>query len=173
LAHARQHPNEFVLGVDPSTGAMRESSHRAARRRTALPNARFAVSALDALPVELDGRFDLVTVHFPWGSLWDASTAHDPCQAARLAALLRPGGELRLLLSHAARDGTPALDPEAVIAAHARHGLAAVEVRPAGLEDATAAHSSWGKRLLRVANGSRSAWLIRLNRPAADSGTRD
>ena len=152
---------------------MRESSHRAARPRTALPNARFVVSSLEAMPTELDGRFDLVTVHFPWGSLWDAATADDPGQAARLAALVRPGGELRLLLSRAERDGTPALDPEAVAAAHAAHGLTVLEVRPAGLEDAAAAHSSWGKRLLRTADGSRSACLIRLNRPAANSSTPD
>ncbi len=161
-----------MLGVDASADAMRESSHRAARPRTVLPNARFAVSSLETLPVELDGRFDLVTVHFPWGSLWDAATAHDPRQAARLAALVRAGGELRLLLSRAERDGTPNLEPEAVAAAHVARGLTVAEMRPAGLEDAAAAHSSWGKRLLRTADGSRSAWLIRLNRPAANSSTR-
>ena len=166
LAHARERPDQFVLGVDASTDAMRDSSHRAARPRTALPNARFVVSSLESLPTELDGRFDLVTVHFPWGSLWDAATADDPGQAARLAALVRPGGELRLLLSHAARDGTPTVDPSAVVAAHAAGGLVALEVRPASLADAVAAHSSWGKRLLRTADGSRSAWLLRMKRPA-------
>lgn len=152
---------------------MREASHRAARPRTALLNARFAVSSLETLPVELDGQFDLVTVHFPWGSLWDAATARDPRPAARLAALVRPGGELRLLLSRAERDGKPDLDPEAVGDAHAALDLVVAEVRPAGLEDAAAAHSSWGKRLLANGVESRSAWLIRLNRPAADSATRD
>ena len=152
---------------------MREASHRAARPRTAIPNARFAVSSVEALPSELDGRFDLVTIHFPWGSLWDAATARDSFYAARLAALVRPGGELRLLLSHAERDGTPTLDQRQVVAAHAGLGLVAAEVRPAGLQDAVAADSSWGKRLLRGPDGSRSAWLIGLNRPRADSAHQD
>jgi hypothetical protein len=173
LAHAGQHPNQFVLGVDASSDAMREASHRAARPRTELPNARFAVSSLETLPLELTGRFDLVTVHFPWGSLWHAATACDSLHAERLAALVRGGGELRFLLSHAERDEMPAVDPSDVVLGCANHGLTPIEVRPAALEDAVAAHSSWGKRLLAGGTGSRSAWLIRLNRPAADSATRD
>jgi len=168
LAHAREHPDRFVLGVDASADAMRASSHRAARPRTALPNARFVVSALEALPAEFDGQFDLVTIHFPWGSLWNAATGRDAQTSGRMAALLRPGGELRLLLSHADRDGTSPVDPEQVIATHAGNGLAVAEVRPAGLEDAAAAHSSWGKRLLQTHDGSRAAWLILLTRPAAN-----
>lgn len=173
LAHASGHPSQFVLGVDASSDAMCEASHRAARRRTELPNARFVVSSFEMLPMELTGRFDLVTVHFPWGSLWDVATARDPLHAERLAALVRRDGELRILLSHAERDGTPAVDPSAVISGFAKYGLASTEVRRATLEDAAAARSSWGKRLLRGSDGSRSAWLIRLNRPATDSTTRD
>jgi hypothetical protein len=173
LAHASRHPNQFVLGVDASSDAMREASHRAARPRTELSNARFVVSSFETLPMELTGRFDLVTVHFPWGSLWDAATARDPLHAERLAALVRRGGELRLLLSHAERDGTPAVDPSAVILGFANQGLASTEVRRATLEDVAAARSSWGKRLLRGPDRSRSTWLIRLNRPATDSATRD
>lgn len=169
LAHAREHPDRFVLGVDASADAMRPASQRAARPRTALPNARFVVSALAALPPELGGRFDLVTVHFPWGSLWDAATAHDPQGSAQLSALLRPRGELRLLLSRAERDGTPALDPDAIAEAYAQLGLTVVERRPASRQDAAAAHSSWGKRLLQTTDGSRAAWLIRLTCRAANS----
>ncbi len=45
-----------------------------------------------------------------------------------------------------------------------------MEIRTATLDDAIAAHSSWGKRLLRHPVPGRTAWRIRLERPAARTG---
>ncbi len=171
LAHAASHPDRLVLGIDASADAMVEASRRAARRngRGGLPNARFVVSALEALPAELDGLADLVAVHFPWGSLRSAAAGHDPGAAARLARLVRPGGRLELLLADAERDGAVPIDPKGVVAAYERLGLRPIEAQPAGLVDAVAVHSSWGKRLLRHTAPGRTAWWIRLERRAADS----
>ncbi len=130
------------------------------------------VSALEALPAGLDGLADLVTVHFPWGSLRSAAAGHDPEAAARLARLVRPGGRLELLLADAERDGAVPIDPKVVVAAYGQLGLRPIEARPAGLADAIAVHSSWGKRLLRHPAPGRTAWWIRLERRAAASSAR-
>jgi 16S rRNA (adenine(1408)-N(1))-methyltransferase len=166
LAHAAAHPDRFVLGIDASPEAMRDGSRRAARlaSRGGLPNARFVVSAVEALPAGLDGLADLVTVHFPWGSLRDAAAGHDPTVIARIGSLIRPGGSLRLLLSAAERDGTSGIYPEAVATAYAALGMTLAECRLATLDDAVAVHSSWGKRLLRRPEPGRSAWSFRLDR---------
>ena len=162
-SHAAAHPDRFVLGVDASPDAMRVASRRAP------PNARFAVSALEALPEELAGVADLITVHFPWGSLRAAAAGHDPNTTARLARLLCPTGTLEMLLGDAERDGAAPIDPDAILAAYERLGFRPLEVRPAGLADAVAASSSWGKRLLRNPRPGRTAWRIRLAGPSANS----
>lgn len=175
LARASAHPEELVLAVDASHVAMRESSWRAGRsaRRGGVRNAVFVASSLEQLPTELEGLASLVTVHFPWGSLLDAAVGCDPTGTDRLAALVAPTGRLRLLVSASERDaaaGAPAIDPAALVAAYASRGLAAEEARPASLADATAARSSWGRRLLSGA-GNRRAWLLELRRvESADGG---
>jgi 16S rRNA (adenine(1408)-N(1))-methyltransferase len=170
LAHATGHPDRFVLGIDAVADPMADASRRAARpvARGGAPNARFIVSALQALPSEVDGLADLVTVHFPWGSLRDAATGHDSVGAARLVRLLALRGRLELLLADGERDAAAPLDPDAVLAAHAALGLETFDARPATLADAVAGHSSWGKRLLRNPSAGRSAWRLVLGRPAAD-----
>jgi 16S rRNA (adenine(1408)-N(1))-methyltransferase len=80
LAAAAAEPDRLVVGVDASAAAMAEASRRAARRpdRGGLPNALFVVAAAEALPPELDGLADLVTVHFPWASLLRGLLTADP-----------------------------------------------------------------------------------------------
>lgn len=167
LSHAAQHPDRFVLGVDASPDAMRDASRRAARSadRGGLPNARFVVSAIEALPAGLESFADLVTMHFPWGSLRDAAVGANPRLTARIASLVRPGGQLQLLVSADERDGGAPVDPDHVAATYATQGLFLSTVRPATLDDAIAAHSSWGKRLLRRPSPGRRAWAFQLDRP--------
>jgi 16S rRNA (adenine(1408)-N(1))-methyltransferase len=174
LAHAAAHPERLVLGVDASRDAMREASRRASRApaRGGRPNALFVASALEQLPRDLDGLAELVTVHFPWGTLRAAAAGHDRDLTARLAGLVRPGGTLQLVLAEADRDGTPPVDLEALRDVYRSLGLGPVVVQPATLADAIVAHSSWGKRLLRHPAPGRSAWRIVLERPAARRATR-
>jgi len=63
----------------------------------------FLIESVERLP-PLDGIAGEVTVHFPWGSLLAGLIAADPATLARLATLLEPGGELRMLISATARD---------------------------------------------------------------------
>jgi 16S rRNA (adenine(1408)-N(1))-methyltransferase len=152
--------------VDASAAAMAEASRRAGRRpeRGGLANALFVVAAAEALPPELDGLADLVTVHFPWGSLLRGLLAAEPAVLAGLARIMRPGGSLRLLVSATARDAGAGVTPlqesdlAALAGAYAGHGLAVTGARPATPADVAASHSTWGKRL--GAGRHRPAWLL-------------
>jgi 16S rRNA (adenine(1408)-N(1))-methyltransferase len=145
---------------------MAEASRRAGRRpeRGGLANALFVVAAAEALPPELDGLADLVTVHFPWGSLLRGLLAAEPAVLGGLNRILRPGGSLRLLVSATDRDAGAGVGPlrasdlAALAGAYAGYGLAVVRARPATPADVAASHSTWGKRL--GAGRHRPAWLL-------------
>jgi 16S rRNA (adenine(1408)-N(1))-methyltransferase len=158
LARARTHPAELVVGLDANASAMVEASRRASRD---LPNAVFLVAAAEAVPSELASLASLVTIHFPWGSLLDALTGSDPHTAGRIAALVAPGGALRLLVAAAPRDHRGSIDPVAIVG---ELGMRPTLIREANLDDARAAHSSWGKRLLSRPDPARRAWLIEMTR---------
>jgi len=174
LAHAAAHSDRLVVGIDAHHAAMVDASRRVARpvARGGLPNARFVISSLEALPGSFDGIADLVTIHFPWGSLRAAAAGHEPALTARLARLVRPAGRLDLLFADAERDGGRPIDLDAVRAGYELLGLHPVETRPASLADAVAAHSSWGKRLLSNRGAGRRAWVLRLEQASAEEGGR-
>jgi 16S rRNA (adenine(1408)-N(1))-methyltransferase len=150
---------------------MADASRRAARRpgRGGLPNALFVVAAAEALPPELDGLADRVTVHFPWGSLLRGLVAADPAVMAGLVRVMRLGATLTMLVSATDRDHGAGVGPigertlAALAAGYAHHGLAVTRVRPATPADVAAARSTWGKRL--GAGTRRPAWLLEAGLP--------
>jgi 16S rRNA (adenine(1408)-N(1))-methyltransferase len=173
LAAATAEPDRLVVGVDASAAALAEASRRAARRagrdgRAGLANALFVVAAAESLPAELDGLADLVTVHFPWGSLLRGLLAADPAVLGGLARVLRPGATLSMLVSATARDRGAGVAPvrESSLAgladAYGRHGLELTRVRPATAPDVAASRSTWGRRL--GAGARRPAWLVEAER---------
>jgi 16S rRNA (adenine(1408)-N(1))-methyltransferase len=170
LATASDRQDRLVVGVDASAAAMAEASRRAAAspRRGGRPNALFVAAAAEALPPELDGLADLVTVHFPWGSLLRGLLSAEPAVIGGVARVLRPGGRLGLLMSVTGRDhgaGAGPLDAGAIAALapeYARHGLELGRPRPAIAEEVAATRSTWGKRLR--AGATRPAWAVRARR---------
>jgi 16S rRNA (adenine(1408)-N(1))-methyltransferase len=175
LAAAAARPDRLIVGVDASAAALAVASRRAAAppRRGGLPNALFVVAAAEALPRELDGLADLVTVHFPWGSLLRGLLGADPAIMTGLTRVMRPGATLSLLLSSTDRDRGAGVAPlqepavHALASSYADWGLGVNQARPATVADVAAAHSTWGKRL--GAGARRPAWLLRarLDRPPA------
>jgi 16S rRNA (adenine(1408)-N(1))-methyltransferase len=167
LAAAAAQPDRLVVGVDANAAGMMTASRRAAAKpsRGGLPNALFVVAAAEALPAELDGVADLVTVHFPWGSLLRGLLGADPATMTGLTRVLRPGATLQLLVSSTVRDRGVGVAPIQATTLHtlaesyATWGLAVTELRPATVADVAAAHSSWGKRL--GAGTRRPTWLLR------------
>ncbi len=167
LATAAAQPDRLVVGVDANAAAMATASRRAAARpsRGGLPNALFVVAAAEAMPAELEGVADLVTVHFPWGSLLRGLLGADPAIMIGLTRVLRPRGTLQLLVSSTARDHSAGVPPiqaatlHALAESYAAWGLAVTELRPATVADMADARSTWGKRL--GAGTRRPAWLLR------------
>ena len=165
LARAAAHPGELVVGIDASSAGMARASRRAARpaARGGLPNARFVVAALEALPGELSHFADLVSVQFPWGSLLGAATGDAPALTRRIVQLLRPGGTLLLIISASPRDeraGVSGPDPERIAAAYRELGMRVAASRLATHEDLEDSRSSWGKRL--ATSPGRVTWLMEL-----------
>jgi 16S rRNA (adenine(1408)-N(1))-methyltransferase len=167
LAAAAARADRLIVGVDANAEAMTTASRRAAAKpsRGGLPNAVFVVAAAEALPTELDGVADLVTVHFPWGSLLRGLLGADAATMTGLTRVLRPGATLQMLLSSTDRDRSAGVAPiqaatlAALAESYASWGLAVTQLRPATAADVAAAHSSWGKRL--DAGTRRPAWLLR------------
>jgi 16S rRNA (adenine(1408)-N(1))-methyltransferase len=168
LAAAAAQPDRLVVGVDANAAGMMTASRRAAARpsRGGLPNALFVVAAVEALPTELDGVADLVTVHFPWGSLLRGLLGADPAVMSGLTRVLHPGATLQMLVSSTVRDRGAGVAPiqavtlEALADSYAARGLAVTALRPATVADVAAAHSTWGKRLA-AGSHRRPAWLLR------------
>ena len=172
LTTAAANPDRLVLGVDPVSSAMAEASRRAAlsSRRGGLPNALFVVASAEALPAELCGIADLVTVNLPWGSLLRGALAIDRAAAAGIAGLVRAGGRVELLVAPSERDRLAAdVDVEArlagSLAADWRElGLTLLEARPASAGDLAASSTTWARRLGLGRRADRAAWRLVLRR---------
>lgn len=163
LYRAKTEPNTFAIALDASPDALSHGAWRAQRARAA--NIAFLVEGIERIPNELAALANEVTVHFPWGSLLRGLVDADPAVLRPMASLLRPGGELRVLLSATARDGYPLLTPETVATLageYAGHGLRFLASRWASPTDVAAARSGWSKRL-RVGD-ARTAILARYRR---------
>jgi 16S rRNA (adenine(1408)-N(1))-methyltransferase len=134
---------------------MAETSRRAAApfARGGAPNAVFVVAAAEALPPELAGIADVVTVHLPWGSLLRGALALDAVAAAGIACLVAPRGRVEMLLAPAARDrlaahiDVPARIEGSLAADWATLGLDLVEARPATADEIAQASTTWARRL--------------------------
>lgn len=156
---AGAHPDTFCVGLDAVGERMREVSHRASRKpsRGGRTNALFVVAAVEALPEELSGLADTLAVNFPWGSLLSALVRPDPEVLAGLRGLLKPGGELVMLLNqsvlddrpYAERLGLPPLTDERFEEVVGPAYLAAgFQVREQRLLEGEAPHqTSWGQHL--------------------------
>ena len=70
LAWAREQPERLFIGLDANAAGLRQPSGRAARERRT--NVVYVRAAAEALPAELAGIADRVTVVLPWGSLLSA-----------------------------------------------------------------------------------------------------
>ena len=167
VATAAGNLDTLAIGVDAHPQAMAVAWRRIQRQK--LANVLLVAARAEALPPELDGMANAVTIHFPWGSLLAGVLGIDDSEvAAGLARITRPGGDVKVVLSVTEREralGLPLLDAslESKLAArHAAHGLALAEWRPASLQEIADTRSSWAKRL--GAGKGRPAWLLRLVR---------
>lgn len=172
-AHAKRHPDRFVIGMDPAREQMREVSSRALRKpaRGGLPNVMYVLASAEMPPEELLGLADEVHVVLPWARLMVGLVLAHPDVLAGLRALAAPGAAIELTLGAdvwadpvpiEARD-LPELTEEyartTLAPAYAAAGLPIVEARMLSNEEIAAIPSSWARRL---AHGRRAPRFVRL-----------
>jgi 16S rRNA (adenine(1408)-N(1))-methyltransferase len=150
-------PERLFIGLDANAAALRERSVRAFRSRT--PNLLYVRAAVEALPAELSGVADRVTVVLPWGSLLAAVARPVPGVLAGLCGLCRPGATLTVVFGvDAARDGgeaarldLPPIDQAylqgPLAAAYAAAGFTVRSVRPLSPDGLARWPSTWAQRL--------------------------
>ncbi len=179
LRLAAASPASLVLGLDADARAMADASRRAVRpvRKGGLANALFVPSAAEAVPGELCGRTDEVTVLFPWGSLLRGVLGLPGGEAAAcgLASLVRAGGRAVAFVSVVPGDrldGLSTLDTQALeqaARAHGANGLVPVGGRPATQEELRETGESWARRLGAAQAAGRGAGEAAARRGAANS----
>lgn len=106
LRRARAEPRTLCIGLDAVAEAMAESARRARAKpaKGGAANALFVVARAEALPPELIGRCDEITVNYPWGSLLKAVAEPIPEVLVGIAACAKPGARVALLLNLAPFD---------------------------------------------------------------------
>ena len=159
---------------------MAEASRRAARpaARGGIPNALFVVAAAEAVPAELHGIADLVTINLPVGL---AAARRPRARRARptdgIARLVAPGGRVEMLLAPAGRDRLGRRDRRRATARRrSRAGLASRRPRAQECPPGDACGDRGGAQHLgpqagpeRAGAGERVAYRIALVHPATDS----
>ena len=159
--YAQQHPQRFVIGLDPVRENMREYSARAARRpeRGGLANVLYAVASIEQVPAELRGIADELYVNLPWGSLMRGLILGEAAVLDGLASLGRDGAVLRAVVNTRifddpvpveARDlpePTPQYVRETLAPLYARRGLRIEQARLFDADELRALGTTWAKRL--------------------------
>jgi 16S rRNA (adenine(1408)-N(1))-methyltransferase len=158
---ATDDPQRFVVGIDALAEPMGERAATAARKpaRGGRPNLVFVHAAVEALPPELAGLADEVSVQLPWGALLEGIVRARPDVLGGLAALCRPGarlavtlnGEIWLDSTPARYEDLPVPTPE-YVAEVVAPGFRAVGIELGAARYATAAEAktlstTWARRL--------------------------
>jgi 16S rRNA (adenine(1408)-N(1))-methyltransferase len=158
LHRAKAEPESFAIAIDASPDALASGAWRAKRAR--LTNTVFLVDGVERVPSELCCVADEVTVHFPWGSLLRGVLDASGAILGPIAELMKPGAELRVLLSSTDRDGFGELTPQRLTsryAAYSEHGLHLARAEWASREVVAESRSAWAKRLA-VGQGRRAVF---------------
>ena len=158
---AQAHPATFYIGVDATRENLDEYSAKIGKKpsRGGLPNVLYVLAAAEALPPELDGLADPITINFPWGSLMSGLIRGDARLLASIARAARPGAVLDIYLNTAVFQDPIPLDvqglPELTLDYISqelvpRYKTAGILIEQAGLvgkEGMAAIPSLWARRL--------------------------
>jgi predicted RNA methylase len=156
-ALALKSPDRLFVGVDASAAALRARSERAVRAR--LENLLYVRAAVEALPCELSGVADRITVVLPWGSLLATVARPSVGLLRHVRSLCQTDATLSLIL--AVEDGrdrvelhrlaVPALDDAhlhgALRAGYAEAGFELTRVHRLPAAELSRWPSTWARRL--------------------------
>jgi len=159
--YAREHPERFVIAVDPVAENLREASAKAAKKpeRGGAANAVYVVASVEHMPNELHAITDKITITLPWGSLMRGMILGEPTVLDGVAFVAKPGARLRTVLNTRifddpvpieARD-LPEVTPQYVratlIPAYAARRIRIADARAMEAEEVATLGTTWAKRL--------------------------
>ncbi len=145
------------MGVDANAAGLREISGRAFRAHAV--NVVYVRAAIEAMPAELLGIADRVSIILPWGSLLSAVASPSVAGLERLRALCQPAASLSVLLGiDPVRDAAELRRLAVAVPsggdwrshlrdAYASAGFDIVSVREVGLDQLARWPSTWARRL--------------------------
>jgi 16S rRNA (adenine(1408)-N(1))-methyltransferase len=178
LAWARETPRRLFIGVDANAAGLRDLSGRAAREGRR--NVAYVRAAAEALPPELEGIADRLTVVLPWGSLL-AAVALPSVQVLRgLRRICQPGALVTVVLgSDPSRDqaelrrlGLPPLEVDDLAAritpGYEEAGLRIERVRAMSAEEVAGFPTTWVRRL--AFGGTRSFVQLSVRATLTEAG---
>ncbi len=98
---ARAHPTWLCIGIDANAQRLRDASFRAGRKppRGGISNIWFLRAAVETLPGTFGSLADEIHIHFPWGSLLQATLRPDPFVLMRIAQIGRPGATVTVQIN--------------------------------------------------------------------------
>ncbi len=98
---AREQDHCLAIGVDSNRDALREAAKLAERKpaRGGAPNTLFVIGQAEALPDELAGVADWVTIYFPWAALLKMILSGDERLPPILSQLMTSRSRLSVVLN--------------------------------------------------------------------------
>lgn len=159
--YAADHPDTFVIGIDPVREAMREFSQRARRKpeRGGLANLIYVMASIEQPAPELEGLADRIFVNLPWGSLMRGIIEANPAVLRNIAHLGADDALLRIILNTRIFDDPIPLDAQGLPEvtedyvqtvlgpAFQQFGLTLTEFRFLSPEELLDLGTTWARRL--------------------------
>ncbi|HEX2915955.1 MAG TPA: class I SAM-dependent methyltransferase [Chloroflexia bacterium] len=143
-AVAQAYSRKLVIGLD----ACRENLYKLSAK--SLPNTLYLIVNAENLPPELAGMANTVTVNFPWGSLLTGLLQRRSGVLDGLQMLLRPGGNLRIILNSSALVQANISPEQAALSIQANlreYGFRVGPVQKLEAKELRVYPSTWAKRL--------------------------
>lgn len=169
--YARDHPNEFVIGIDASKERLEVSAKRVVRRqeRGGIGNLLLVWARVHDLPGELEGFGNQIFVILPWGELLSGCLKPVPIIVESISSLSISGGKITMIFNtevwkepipKPVRD-LPEVTPEYVervlVGAYLSYGLILSQTRYLSQDEVRSLRSSWAGRL---AHGKQPRFLL-------------
>lgn len=158
---ARAHPETLFIGIDPVRENMLDTAQKTAKKPTkgGLDNLLLVIGAVEALPSELVGIANEVTVYFPWGSLLESIVKPIPSSIAQIRAIAVDNADFTFITTYhdsyegaeIEKRGLPELSSEYFDGAYRTvmqsEGFRIADIRELSADDVMQLGTQWAKRL--------------------------
>ncbi len=158
---AKQHPDRFVIGIDPHHKNLVQKSAQIYKKpqKGGLENALFVVARVEDLPHELDGVANQVFINFPWSGLLRGVVHVEHGTWENIKRICAPGAVVDVVFGYDEQHEAgemeeyelPELSLEYIQKTMAPQldalGFTIQKVKELSLEDLKMYPSSWAKRL--------------------------